>query len=209
MKKRLNIITFIIGVAVGISYLNSESISVLKECYRLGVGDGDESQTELVYLSLETTESLAMPNELMNKKSGELMPASIKNATVKVAVGERSMLNLLSMILCIIILSVGELIVAYSFLRIIFAVNKSVIFEWVNVKRLRIMGIGFILMFIGRAILGFIQKYSFFKIMDIENYKIINSSFDGSILMFGVISFLVAEIFAVGLRLKEDQELTI
>jgi hypothetical protein len=209
MKKRLNIITFIIGVAVGISYLNSESISVLKECYRLGVDDGDESQTELVYLSLETTESLAMPNELMNKKSGELMPASIKNATVKVAVGERSMLNLLSMILCIIILSVGELIVAYSFLRIIFAVNKSVIFEWVNVKRLRIMGIGFILMFIGRAILGFIQKYSFFKIMDIENYKIINSSFDGSILMFGVISFLVAEIFAVGLRLKEDQELTI
>ena len=209
MKKRLNIITFIIGVAVGISYLNSESISALKECYMLGYDDGDESQTELVYLSLETTESLAMPNELMNKKSGELMPTSIKNATVKVAVGERSMLNLLSMILCLIILNVSYLIVAYSFLRIIFAVNKSVIFEWVNVKRLRIMGIGFILMFIGNAILGFVQKYSFFKIMDIENYKIINSPFDGSILMFGVISFLVAEIFAVGLRLKEDQELTI
>jgi len=137
------------------------------------------------------------------------MPTSIKNATVKVAVGERSMLNLLSMILCLIILNVSYLIVAYSFLRIIFAVNKSVIFEWVNVKRLRIMGIGFILMFIGNAILGFVQKYSFFKIMDIENYKIINSPFDGSILMFGVISFLVAEIFAVGLRLKEDQELTI
>jgi len=209
MKKRLNIITFIIGVAVGIGYLNSESISALKECYRLGVDDGDEAQTELVYLSLETTESLAMPNELLNKKSGELMPTSIKNATVKVAVGERSMLNLLSMLLFLIILNVGYLIVAYNFLRIIFAVNKSVIFEWVNVKCLRIMGIGFILMFIANAILVFIQQYSFYKIMDIENYKIINSPFDGSILMFGVISFLVAEIFAVGLRLKEDQELTI
>ena len=209
MKKRLNFITFIIGVAVGISYLNSESILVLKECYRLGVDDGDEAQTELVYLSLETTESLAMPNELLNKKSGELMPASIKNATVKVTVGDRSMLTLLSMVLCLFILNIGYIIVAYSFLRIIFAVNKSVIFEWVNVKYLRIMGIGFVLLFIANTILGFIQKYSFFKIMDIENYKIINSPFDGSILLFGVISFLVAEIFAVGLRLKEDQELTI
>ena len=207
MKKRLNIITFFIGVAVGFSYLNSEAISALEECYRLGVDDGD--QTELVILTLESTESLAMPNELLDKKSGELLPTRINNATVKVPVGERSMLNLLLMSFCLMFLNVSYIMIVYNFLRIIFAVNKSVIFEWVNVKRLRIMGIGFIIMFIAGAGLIFIQKYTILGLMEIENYRIINSPYDGSILMFGVISFLVAEIFAVGLRLREEQELTI
>ena len=209
MKKRLNIITFLIGVAVGISYLNSEAISALEYCYNLGVDDVNGDQTELVLLNLESTESLAMPNELLNMKSGELLPTSIKNATVKVAVGERNALSMLGILLFSFILNVSYIIVAYCFLRIIFAVNKSIIFEWVNVKRLRIMGIGFFLMFIARAIFIFTQRYTIFGLMDIENYKIINSPFDGSILMFGIISFLVAEIFAVGLRLKEEQELTI
>jgi len=103
----------------------------------------------------------------------------------------------------------GFIMAVYNFLRIIFAVNKSVIFEWINVRRLRRMGIGFISIFVFNTIMILVHKHTVLQLIEIENYKIINSPLEGSILMFGVVSFLVAEIFAVGLKLREEQELTI
>ena len=226
MKKRLNFITFLIGVSVGISVMNSDVFSSFKESlaqskvdYNMIQSDDLEDEpinidvkvNELVHLVLEPTESFTMPDKLLNKKNGEMLPARINNAVVKVPIeiGERSISSVICIILCSILILTGFIMAVYNFLRIIFAVNKSVIFEWINVRRLRRMGIGFISIFVFNTIMILVHKHTVLQLIEIENYKIINSPLEGSILMFGVVSFLVAEIFAVGLKLREEQELTI
>ena len=220
-KMKLNFITFVIGVATGISIFNSDAISISIESFMSGLMEGfNKGQTMdpknlefsdingLFLVTLKPIESYAMPDKLLNKKNGQLLPARINNAMIKAPI-EISGSNMLWTLICSAFVIAGFITAAFNFLKIILAVNKSVIFEWINVKRLRRMGIGFVLMFVVGAILAYIEKYAVSELIDIENYKIINSPYDGGILMFGVISFLVAEIFAVGLRLKEEQELTI
>ena len=227
MKRKLNFITFLIGIAVGISIYNSEAILIIKESAMLGYKTGIEivqkakeskdlnneldyiSKQEFLILTLEPLISYTMPDELVNTKNGKLLPMRIFHAMVMVPVEKKNALNLLGIFTGSIFILAGFIMVVFNFLRIIIAVNKSVIFEWINVKRLRRMGIGFVLIFITSSISAFIQNNTVLKLVEFENYKIINSYYDGGILMFGIISFLVAEIFAVGLKLREEQELTI
>jgi len=223
MKKRLHFITFIIGVAFSFSILNSDAFLSLKESFmqsKVDVAYQSDNSTdelinmnveinELVYLTLEPSDSYTMPDKLLNNKNGKMLPARINSATIKVPMEGRNVSSMICLFLCLALIISGFIMAVYNFFKIISAVSKSVIFEWINVKRLRRMGIGFISMFIFDAILTFVQKFTVLELIEIENYRIITSPFDGGTLMYGIISFLVAEIFAVGLKLKEEQELTI
>ena len=103
----------------------------------------------------------------------------------------------------------GIIICAFNMLRFIKAVNNSVIFEWINVKRLRRVGGGFLILFFINCLHDFIS-YSFLKkSVELVDYNIRNPVNEGGILLFGMIAFLIAEVFAVGIRLREEQELTI
>ena len=218
MKKRLNFITLLIGIAIGIIVMNSEGVSLMKLSFAEGVREGKNSANEffetgktknkIMVLYLEPIAN-NLPSTLLNKKSGDLIPASINLTMVKVPMDTEQGVNMLWEILCAVISFSSIIMIIYNFIRIIIAVNKSVIFEWINVKRLRRIGIGFLIIFIANAIMIYDQNSVASEILEIENYNIINSSIDGIILFIGMISFLVAEIFAMGLRLKEEQELTI
>ena len=214
MKKRLNFITFLIGIAVGLNITNSEFINNFTNGYmesRTMKRDINESSTKQSFILGLTPEiSYTMPDILLNKKSGELMPARISEAKVRVSSVDNSFgAGILWKFLCSVLIITGFIMVVFNIVKIVLAVNKSVIFEWINVKRLRRIGVGFVIIFVIDTIASIVQKNVALKLIEIENYKIINSSYDGSILMFGMISLLVAEIFAVGLKLKEEQELTI
>ena len=221
MKKiRLHFITLFIGVATGISIMSSEIILLSIESFKMGYAkvlamDPEELEdfkisdmNSLFILTLEPTEKLAMPNELLNNKSGEIMPTRINRAMIEAPM-KISGSSIFWVLLCSAFVFAGFIMAAFNFFKIIFAVEKSVIFEWINVKRLQRMGIGFVVMFVVGAILTYIETYAVSESIDIENYKIANTPLSGSILMFGVISFLVAEIFSVGLKLREEQELTV
>ena len=218
MKKRLNFITLLIGIAIGIIVMNSEGVSLLKLSFAEGLREGQNSAQEVIEtgktknkLMVLYLEPIAnnLPSELLNKKNGNIVPASINLTMVKVPMDTEQGLNIYWEFLCSVIYFSGIIMIIFNFIRIIIAVNKSVIFAWANVKRLRRIGIGFFIMFIINAIMIYNQNSLASEILEIENYNIINSSIDGSILFIGMISFLVAEIFAVGLRLREEQELTI
>ena len=218
MKKRLNFITLLIVVAIGIIIMDSEVVSLMKAAILDGIHEGQENGSEIkesgrvsnktLILSLESIDN-AMPSELLNKKNGNTMPARINRAMVKVPMETVTGLNLFWEFILAFFSFAGIIMIIYNFIRIIIAVNKSVIFEWINVKRLRRIGIGFLIMFIITAFLAVSQNSTVLEVVDIENYKIINSLYDGIVLMLGMISFLVAEIFAVGLKLREEQDLTI
>ena len=214
MKKRLNFITLLIGIALCASFYNSENYLAFKEGtiegIRMAQNEMQENRlSESFFITLEPVDFLKMPNTLLNVKSGELLSTRIREAVVSVPVIKKTIAYSFWNTFCSFFYIAGMIIVLYSFIKIIIAVNKSVIFEWINVKRLRRMGIGFLLMFVSDIITSVIYKYAVLKIVEIENYEIINRTYNGSILLLGIIALLVAEIFAVGLRLKEEQELTI
>ena len=213
MKKKLNFIVLLIGIAIGVGIMTSEEIADFKESFMEGqtaAYDGWVGTEKSFYLSLAPVVSYTMPDKLLNKKSGELDQVRIREAIVRTSVDKRAKaIEELWMFPCVIIALTGFFMVVFNFLLVVFAVNKSVIFEWINIKRLRRVGIGFIVMFIIDAIVSVIQKNEALGLIEFENYEIVNFSYEGSLLICGMVFFFFAEVFAVGLRLKEEQDLTI
>ena len=214
MKKKLNLITLFIGIAFGIGIMTSEEIEGFKEGFREGQTSAMDSWgvgTEKSFsLTLAPVEKYTMPDKLLNKKNGELEQVRIREVLVRTSVDKKAnALEVLWMFPCSIIMLTGFFMVVFNFLKIVFAVNKSIIFEWINIRRLRRVGIGFVLMFIIDGIVSTIQKSAALELIELEGYEIVNFSYEGILLLLGMVSFLFAEILAAGLRLKEEQDLTI
>ncbi|MBO4893050.1 MAG: DUF2975 domain-containing protein [Prevotella sp.] len=98
------------------------------------------------------------------------------------------------------LVAVAAAIAAFAcFLRFILNVNQNKVFVWDNVPLLRITGVGLLLLALVAAGDGLFSGSSFVEVYD--NY------FD--ILVFSVFNLIVAEVFSIGLKLKEEQDLTI
>ena len=96
--------------------------------------------------------------------------------------------------------TVGAFILSFAcFVRFILNVNRNEVFVWDNVWCLRITAIG----------LSFgVLVFSAYTI--IEGANVIEAfEEDMAILIFAVFNLIVAEAFAVGLKLKKEQDLTI
>ena len=94
----------------------------------------------------------------------------------------------------------GAAVVSFiCFFRFILNVNHNKVFEWDNVLLLRITGWG---------LLAFALLGSAGEMCDgISLEKVYDDFFE--ILIFCVFNLIVAETFAIGLKLKEEQDLTI
>ena len=98
------------------------------------------------------------------------------------------------------LVTVGAFILSFAcFVRFILNVNRNEVFVWDNVWCLRITALGLsfgVLVFSAYAI--------------IEGSNIVEAfEEDMAILIFAVFNLIVAETFAIGLKLKEEQDLTI
>ena len=96
--------------------------------------------------------------------------------------------------------TVGAFILSFAcFVRFILNVNRNEVFVWDNVWCLRITALG----------LSFgVLVFSAYTI--IEGANVIEAfEEDMAILIFAVFNLIVAEVFAIGLKLQEEQELTI
>ena len=151
----------------------------------------------------------SIPDSLYNTKTGEYIPVNFDRITVE----SKREIHLVEYIFIFLVslLYAGGLITAFiSFIRLLLAINKSVIFEWKNVKRLRWIGTGFIVAFICNFIVEYVNYDFASNQFLISNYKISFITLLKNVnLVFGFISLLLAEVFANGLRMKEQQELTI
>jgi len=219
MKKKLNLITLFIGIAVGISLYNTikEDFYDLKSSFLEGINESNamvmrnnnSPKIETVSVTLEPKVFSAMPDSIFDRKTETWLPSRIIRTEICAPAKDNSMLKDLWMFPISIMGLAGFFMIPFNFYLIIRSVNKSVIFAWINVKRLRRIGIGFLLYFAAEMFARMYTNSLRMSLFDVENYNIVTSTFDGSILMYGMITFLVAEIFAVGLRLKEEQDLTI
>ena len=231
MKKRLNIITFLfIGIIILATVLeayfkfdNMFKINRTSDQIEIGFYYSSEGNAKDVndYESKKDYESFSVrlnpdkvfaPDSLFNEKTGKWMPVRTKEVEVYIQKDEIEYFyvnDIIVKLLFVIIALIGFYMLIVNFVKIMISVNKSVIFDWINVRRLRKIGTGLILMFIADAIISIYESVLAMGIFKISNYSIIMETFSESLLIEGMIAFIVAEIFAVGLRLKEEQDLTI
>ena len=221
MKKRLNFITALIGVALGFMLANSEMLSSFTEGFAEGYKEGydavknmDESaqkeKNDVFFLELRPVNGItARPSALLNQKSGEWMPASLSSVKVSIPSAAKSGWMKFWKVAGVLLFMAGFIMCGFNFLKVIFAVNKSVIFEWINVKRLRRTGLGFIVLFLSGIMLELPNHLLATTAIELADYSIKRSIIEGNTLLLGMITLLVAEVFAVGLRMREEQELTI
>ena len=94
---------------------------------------------------------------------------------------------------------VAALVSFISFIRFILNVNRNEVFVWENVNLLRLTACGLMILALVAACDEFLTGCSFVEVYD--------HFFDAFI--FGVFNLIVAEVFAVGLKLQEEQDLTI
>jgi len=94
---------------------------------------------------------------------------------------------------------VAALVSFVSFIRFILNVNRNQVFVWENVNLLRLTACGLMILAAVAACDEFYTGCSFIEVYD--------HFFDA--FLFGVFNLIIAEVFAVGLKLREEQDLTI
>lgn len=96
------------------------------------------------------------------------------------------------------------------FIRLIVAINKSQIFLWRNIRRLRVLGFMLLASFACSWLAEYINLCNLREVLSIPGYGLdLTDATNVSTLLLGLCALIVAEVFAIGLRMKEEQDLTI
>ena len=96
-----------------------------------------------------------------------------------------------------------------QFVKMIRNIHRNIIFDWANVKRLRRLG-SLILCFCCSLVTFAINNHLVSQVISLKDCDFsIAFQFSDPTLLIGFTSLLFAEIFAIGLRLKEENDLTI
>lgn len=208
MKKRLLVITFVIIFAFGMQsgFLGTSFVRGFMD----GWNSHDSNPTEhVMFLDVHLTPEVSgsTVGQLINEKTGEVIPANIRSATLSMA--PDSLFLTFETISAFILIGTIIMIAVY-FIKIVVAVNRSIVFDWINVKRIRYMGIGLLVVFVLDFGNFIYSKLLVDRLIEIEGYRTIgDESFSFLYFILGLSALLIAEVFAIGLRLREEQELTI
>lgn len=218
MKRRLNILCLLVMLVF--CYSVFESAYYFGNAFMAGFQAGmssvsDKDKKELTWISnirsvaLFPDDFTERTDSVFNEKSGEYVPAIYGKMLVGVETPANIWLKFLTMLFNTIGIFSMILSVIFFFWLIV-AINKSDIFNWKNVHRLRWLGALLILNFLCEAIPNYISIYELSGVFSIPGYSLNLSCLVSKLtLVLGLVSLVVGEVFAIGLKMKEEQELTI
>lgn len=222
MKRRLNILCVIVVLVLSYSVFETGYYFVVG--VKAGVEAGVEAATSMErqkelmnmkYISLMPDNmSVSGSGEFFldsvyNEKSASYVPATYGSMIVSVDTKSTAwgrigftLLNLVHLGICIwaIIL----------FIRLVISINKSDIFNWKNVRRLRLLGLALIVSFCTALLPAYLTLESVGEVFSVRGYELnLSDMINTTTLVLGLSTLIVAEVFAIGLKMKEEQDLTI
>jgi hypothetical protein len=96
------------------------------------------------------------------------------------------------------------------FVRFIRNVRRGVIFDHRNVKQLRMIGWGLLVVFFSNFVTSVASFYALSQVFEMRNVEIQPSDiFATTEIVLSLMAFLFAEVFSLGIKMREEQELTI
>ena len=187
MKRRLNILCLVVMLVL--------SYSVLEQGYYIFLGAKMGAQTRLE-LGKKGSD-IAAYKELMNLKVVNLIPSSMESFVVAKYL--------------LIYLHLGfSLWAVVLFIRLIISINKSDIFNWRNVRRLRRLGMALVVSFCCTFASSYLDFIGIDTVFSLHGYELsLSELVSTTTLVLGLCSLIVGEVFAIGLKMKEEQDLTI
>jgi len=220
MKRKLNILCLLVVLVL--------SYSVFESLYQVGMGmkisfeAGHKVGKEMKHNRSDLDKIMHMKpvamipdafplftDSILNEKTGEYVPVMYSQMIVSVKT-QPSMTQTLTMTAFSFINVFSIIIAIVIFILLIVSINKSQIFNWRNVSRLRWMGGALILSFICLVIPMGMTSHMLSDVFSIKGYVLNFSEFMSTTnLVLGLSALIVAEVFAIGLRMKEEQDLTI
>lgn len=213
MKRRLNILCTLVFVVLLLSM--AESVyAVLWGAIEGGkAGMGASSSRELLNLHpinvFPNDMTMDYADSIFNATTGERLPICYSQAAVVIHMEELVVLQLSRMLGAWIILICAVLSIM-QFVKFVRNINRADIFSWNNVKRLRKLGLYLLLVFSCNIIIEYMNIWQTSQALSIPGYSFnwLHPLSESSLLL-SVLAFIFAEIFAIGLRMKEEQDLTI
>lgn len=218
MKRRLNILCIIVLLVLGYSVL--EMTYYIGMGIKLGLEKGlseaidkrekeEMTNLQVVQLIPENLGGALLIDSVYNEKSGEYVPASYGQMIVSVDTQP----GVLSKVISVLVLLADYVAIIWAvvlFIRLIVAINRSDIFNWKNVRRLRNLGILLIISFCCTFFSAFLTLHNVEKVFAVPGYSLsMTDMVHITSLVLGLSALIVAEVFAIGLRMKEEQDLTI
>ena len=150
-----------------------------------------------------------LADSVYNAKTGRYVPAMYAELMVSVPREEDSAMQTAGLLLGLLKLAVGIWAIVL-FIRWVVAVNRSDIFTWHNVRRLRRMGVLLLASCALTWLLEYLTVHALRQVFALPGYELtLAGSVSLPVLLLGLCSLIVAEVFAIGLRMKEEQDLTI
>jgi hypothetical protein len=214
MKKKLNLICGLILVVLAVQVLMHFGLFALGVKRGLEYSEHEIPQMERAIPQMQSLHLL--PNDLFaptdtvtNLVSGERIPISYFEVYTICDTHMGLGAFLLQTLLAGLIVA-GYVLALVALIRFVVRINRSEIFVWRNVKLLRRLGVYLCVSFIAFVGSAYMDCYAVSQSIALEGYDI-NwwVGLENTNLLLGLAALLIAEVFAIGLRLREEQELTI
>ena len=219
MKKRLNLYCMLIAVLI----LVQAGLSIHSMILGFSVGWNTvktehqahprKGYSSIVSLNIAPDQM----NSLTEAKFSDQVSHAGRDAKVwplKVMAATPGPTNSLVSSLIVILSSIAEAVFAVMlivhFMKFILNVNRQRVFEHDNIRHLR--WVGGLLLFFGilETMEAMIDTFQASQFIHFSHYQILYSqTIETSTIVCGLVTLLLAEAFAIGLKMKEDAELTI
>lgn len=215
MKRRLNILCLLVFLVFCYPTfeMGRDFYYGFSEGMKMGMkkGGSDDKNAEMAF-DFHTVrlipKSLVLKDSVYNERTKSYVPVAYMQLIASVKVDQGIWKQVLKGFFSF--LTFFALIASMAlFVKLIISINKSEIFNWKNIRRLRWLGVALLLTFTCQAIPALMNDYELASVFSLSNY-IMKTSVESVILVIlGLVSFIVADVFALGLKMKEEQDLTI
>lgn len=160
------------------------------------------------YLNLEPKDWAVFTDSVWNEKSQTWMPMQYQHLVVERPSQRPSYQTIFGFLVCFIMGC--SFAIFFTFIKFIIAINRLDVFSWQNVSKLRFMGKAMLLVFLTNCVFEYLNYIEISSVVEVARYEFSKSDVvDYYSLFTGLGLLLIGEVFAIGLRLKEEQELTI
>ena len=221
MKKQLNLICVLIFFFVGLSLVPTiysmgnafvdgfkVGMSQVEEAHKQGATNITTEIMSPLALNLWPKSLAATSDKVFNQKDQEWYPASHIKTLVWAKTKDTGFTQFGSVLVLIGLFFIVKAIT--QFYKLINAINHEVIFDWVNVRRLNCIGRNLLISFVLTQAYMLMNYWAAARLFELEGYEHnFWCDFQSMTLIMGLIALLVGRIFAIGLKMKEEQELTI
>lgn len=214
MKKKFNFIALLILIALASSFIVTiqRSIDDFVTGFNEGIENDDAYLPNTAWLDIVQEGNTSYDFTLNSKDHGEGIQFIPRSIIAKQTQMDSKTTNILFgisniFILCNILTSICAII---FFVKFILAVNRGAVFEERLLFYLTILGWSLILSFASVVIVSMLFHQINIELFHIEGYKIVSShTIPFFWLLAGLTILLVKQFIAIGIKLKEEQELTI